>query len=799
MQKDTASIIQKHTVGTMAKHITDSIEQTQHILKAVIPVFASEKENSNAIKQHIIEAIDSMMALLEEADRKTAGMKLLDKQLENELLETYKHQYLQYNWSEDAKHLAILYRDLWFHLYKKKLLYPLKISLFKENALPVLEEATKQNIYILQVISDSKIIEENQLKTWKHYDSPVPELNEQLNTLKEQIENIHILRAELADIERDFFVYKVEIKEYVDAYLNVLQNCLARVQKCQIPKDADAEKFKILQEAELPDYIHGIINADRSLKTIHNIGSLPDLYFADETDLNIPVDVEGGFLIVKKIDFKHQVNYWMDTEIMPLFSELHNICDTTYQKTYLTLSNAGVQISLLNILEGRENFDNETLSQVRNSLQALQNYIQSQIELAKEKERAILKLSEQNLHIQKVFDEKELFLSGETQLQIDAYSKSTRKLIARIPFDKIKSAYFNFLDKHIIYQDKDNDTASLLSFIDYHIIPTNRLNSIYLKKGFMGESYYVQRTKIKEKTDRALHLWRQNYQGGLLIYGTRLSGKSALIGSISHHPAYDTLNIHPGHVVEYQGNKFVVDYNLGKTLNNITKRLKKGERLMILIDDLTLWRDEQNDLYTNIQSLLKHIKTNNNIFFVVSINRWLKTQLDSQMRFSDAFSQLINTDIMERKHIVDALMKRYIASFYQDSYHPEEAEDVDQKSRLENKIRHCAKQCHNNIGATLHQWYLYSLKKEDADYVVIPRSFKKLIAIHSVLVGYLLKYKVTSEAFLSKHLGDLTVRSLQGNIATLLSNKILVRKMTGELILNEQLIHWVEETYVEVV
>ncbi len=128
-----------------------------------------------------------------------------------------------------------------------------------------------------------------------------------------------------------------------------------------------------------------------------------------------------------------------------------------------------------------------------------------------------------------------------------------------------------------------------------------------------------------------------------------LSGKSTFIwGNSTNLFGKGVVKLEPNTSAIIEGRKFNTTKNLGEALSYIKKHHLRSKNLVLILDDLELWRDADVSSVSNVRALLQFIENENDEFFIVvgcnqmmivlSFRFWYKMDENPELRFKDLYN-----------------------------------------------------------------------------------------------------------------------------------------------------------------
>jgi hypothetical protein len=311
-------------------------------------------------------------------------------------------------------------------------------------------------------------------------------------------------------------------------------------------------------------------------------------------------------------------------------------------------------------------------------------------------------------------------------------------------------------------------------------------DSLFLNKKFIGDLFLVPRRNQENKLKLILDQWKQGFHKSVLISGDRLSGRSTFLDySANKFFGKNIVTLTPNCDAIIDGRKFKTTNNLKEALDYVKNNNTKSSKPIILLDDLELWRDEKHSLLSNIRALMNFIETaSDNAFVMASTTKMMVKHLDNRLKFSNAFSHVMNVSEADENEIVNAILLRHGAA-HRDIV--SEKLELISNSKLRVLALKLSKQNTYNFGNTLQSWTYNTHVQEnqtvlykDSNYEFFDffTSEEIIILKQALLFTYISEFgikNVTTTSF------DADFKSA---LRRLMNVKILVRHINGFLYIN---------------
>ncbi len=720
------------------------------------------------------------------------------KKWEPEQLErNLSNAFICFEWTEAMKSFALLLRDLMVQHQKAEKLFrngqvdSEKYQLQKDESVNTLDEALafirpffiqKMNAFGTDDKALHKIYEGYELQ-----DNPWPVYRPQFEALGKQAEELIQIDKRINEIDRSFEQIRTLISNTPQLCQKEFQQFIAKAQKAKDYVDNNLEEKPgavavfledLENEIKLPDHL-GTYNQEMNEK-------LAPL----EGKLNLPVGILGGHILNKEIDFHRKVKQWTEAEMQPLLYEVWEHTENLEGGLKMALINIRNRASIL--AKG----DKESIAlqgDKEQSIQPLKNFLFR----AKEWVTKIEKLEQEiklrlhkDFHFVNAYDNKQEFLSSSLQSALKNlhFGESGVVLFFKNTYQKFVG-FFRNVWKDVRKEETLSTSEKIVRAIESQslTIQENQYASIFLTKGYIGESFWVGRQDLLDRFKEIVKSWEMGFRGGVLLTGNRLAGKSLFGEKISNmHFPKNTMRIVPNNLIKVHGRKIMADYELSPVLDFIFKH-SEGEKTLIWIDDLELWTNHEVPLGKNIRALRDFVdNAPAHFFFVVSMSNWLKAHLQNLYQVDLLFQAEINLDHMDKEEVARAIMIRHGATHKK--LIDELGSDL-QPADLQDKINKVYKAAYGNIGEALNFW-IANTEEIDSDNVRFEKITNYplpdfLTPDASVLLSAIMLQKITTDYRLRRLFGTPYRSKYKSTLQRLVSLKILVRNMDGTLVVNE--------------
>jgi len=701
-------------------------------------------------------------------------------------------------WSEKMKAILILWRDVLFQQHKAQVLVLDGQS--EPSLLEQLKAASHSSLFgaaerllgfytsALQDIRRGRGGEQQQVERWRLQKNPWPVYREQIQKLADQCVELQKRHHELKEI----------LRVYHSLFAWVQQHCRACEEDVVQFEKLTRSAVQLIEEQieERPGKVASSLDELEAKVEIPK--HLDTFLYQYETEFNqlnpispVPIKVYQGQVQVRELNFKRSARQWLESEVLPLLYETWELTEK---------ANNGVRMALVNVRNRVLIIANETkegkpadLSQeeICQPLKAyLRNFEPYQDMLVELRETIAGRLSE-HFRVSHVYMPERPFLPLPLQSTIKQLRAGRNELWELISRNfRQWTASIRQLTANVEQEESLSTSEKIARFVQTRMPSGNdnqQYSSIFLTKGYIGESFWVGREQELNHMESLISQWELGYRGAVCLTGQRFSGKTVFGEQVAHRyfPEH-TVRIVPNAVIKVGGRKMTTDFRLGDALAFVRKHTL-NTRTMVWIDDLELWGDNNAPVGENVRHLKKQIDAHSNqLFFVVSMSNWFKGLLQNTHEIDRIFQAEINLDRMSVKEVRQAILIRHGATHK--VLVDEEGNEVTppQFNRMTNRIYRVAE---GNIGEALNLWS-FTTRRGPGEQVVqslgtqypLPDFINPDIA---VLLVTLLMEKRTNEYRLRKLLGPSFASKYRSMLQRLFSSGLLSRQMDGWIEINE--------------
>ncbi len=720
---------------------------------------------------------------------------LLDiESIDHHTLEEQEKSYVEqfkYAWSLDALDLSILIRDSFLQLSTlqiKPIIRLLEVDYssmkkaivsFPDATKKVLDVAIGQNQIFLENARNDEPLHASNPPQWFHQNSPIPTVVSQLDELYDQIQQIYEVHEKMCPIIPQFNKYREHLIDHNNSRLTQLRALEQSINEAisliqQTPTELTKSELTPLSNAitKISEQVEkGKVNEHK-----HNIFS------SQSGEIVVPIYANSGELYTRSINLDKNVELWSDTEILPKMLDADFDISNLFDSAVLTLFNTHNKIESLSFQEDEKvQFDHDIhkkfLIKIRDQITSYKNGL----------DKTIMELNTHamnELQLENIYHKEKEFLPELGFINLTKYTGQ------RIWYETNIWSDFKMRVNEFLHNRKIPFISNLHAD-PYDFIQSKQLsevdldnNSLFLKNGYLGKSFYLPRKVEEQKIIKNYSLWKKGYQGSVLIVGSYGSGKSTLIENIPNLlPEAEVVQIVQNNVIQLKGRKHLVHENLQETISFIEKQ-SITTPVVACIDDLERFQSDEYTLYNTINDLVEGIaKFGKRIFFVISTNHFMLAHIKRMFDFESRFAETMVVDKMYQKTIANAIVIRHNASLKDFS---EEA-----NRNAGKKAARLARLNRYNIGASMLSWERQNDDEVRED-IAAPPSFYQLVNRHSLILKIILANKFLKESTLRNGLTPMDNNYVSEELRKLMGYKIINRTYDGYLQVDAVIVHEVE-------
>lgn len=720
------------------------------------------------------------------------------KEMSVEVLECYLVSFL---WVDRAKSFLILWRDICFEQNKAYLFFLEKeisesdLHQLRADSKEVISKANNALNTFFREQKDEMLMgegqEKQQLERWSFQQNPWPVYAEQLADLQKQCASLFDEYSQLRDTQGAFSKIHALVEE-------AIENCEEEETRLK-NSFQDLEEFiakslddsQELNPGKIVTYIESLEEDPSQFGPVFS-ERLDALIKPIEENLRVPIEVEYGLIQFRDIPFQKSVQRWLESEILPLLYEIWELIDSIKleeKKTRINIRNRAI------LIRNEMKELNETT--VKNisfspSLDIFSRHLDQFEENYTLLKNQILDRMDLDFQVSKAFFPKREFLSVPIQYTLNTLRIGQGEFYSRAQdwLEKQTDRIWK-IGRKVREEDRLSSSEKMVRYLQSRQTqPENQhYSSIFLTKGYVGESFWVGRKDPLQHTENLINNWKKGFRGAIILTGARLSGRSFFGEMVANrYFPENTLKLKPETELEVEGRKLSVGYELEEALQFI-KKYSLQSRPLIWIDDLELWCSPSISLGKNIRSLLELIDSHSHhMFFMVSMTNWAKARMDPFFKIDQAFQAKINLNRMAPQEIGEAILIRHGATH-------ETLLDVKGMEVSPQKLRKLIKRiigvADGNIGDALNLWAA-SIEKIEGDKEKVRFQFRSIYGLPEfkgpdslLLLSSILLEKQTNEYRLSKLYGPAFQHSYSHILQRLLNIGLVTRRADGMLQINE--------------
>lgn len=774
------------------------IELSKLVSESIERVWSEENnlDYMNALANYQQKIVDTIIVLGDETAETLANSEDLEKEAAYyfELLLTH------YNFIPQLKRFIILWRDILFESQKAQILlldnkisptqfekYKKKAKVSVDAAAEILTDYIAQQTALLTEKSNKKKI----LTNWEKQNFPWLVYKKQLLALAEQS----------IDLNEKYNILEINSKGFKQIHSLIRDNI-------SICKSSVTEKEILVQK--VIDFIDE--NLDLKLGKVANFVKNTELQIRHQEfqtrfsnafqeqlsvlgdKIAVPVGTEDGMIAVKEVAFRKDARFWIESEILPLLYEAWEIMEYISDSLKMALVNIHNRTTLLS----NEEKEGKVKSIEKAELIAPLNLFLEKTGVWAFDLEKLFRLINMRLNnafvLSSVYNLDENFLSVRLQSTINQFRFKQNRLFTQAEtfFNRLTGRIQDF--RTTVEQEGALSTSEkVVRYIETHK-PTGEnhdYSSIFLTKGYIGESFWVERKLRMEHVETIIEQWRKGFRGSILLHGKRFSGKSLFGEMVAlRYFRNSFIRLTPNGIINIEGRKLQIDGDLAEALDFVIKHSVKDKNL-IWIDDLELWTSNKFSISENVKVVKRYIDNHSNrVFFMVSMSNWLKAHLNKIYQIDKVFQTAFSLDKMNLEEIQRAIIIRHGATHKTLLNTKGEIMTPKEFSKLATKISRLA---NGNIGEALNLWALCTekvdeekVKHEFKPGTMMPNFINPDIAI---VLSAVMMEKRTNEYRLRKLFGQPFNDKYRNIVQRLISIGLLSRHIDSQLEINELVVN----------
>ncbi len=712
----------------------------------------------------------------------------------------FEYNWMNFEWSNLAKDFLILWRDILFQQQKGQIIKidGLTTSVALRNLNLASQETLEKAIYdfkgdVERGLNIPLKKKTKHLAQWQLQQNPWLVYKQQLLAMADQCLRLQKDYRVLLNVASNF--------NEIEALVRKTENfCQAEIANVQTIANQTIEEIEQEQIPKLSKIIKHLEDLEAGISLPNHFNVFTDALEHRINELvprmDTPVNANGGMVEIKDLTFKRSSKQWLDAEILPLLYEVWELTENTHNGLKMALINIKNRAILLDAdeKEGRKvDVDKATICQPLNTFyKNSEQAASSLVSLRSEIHHRLAYI----FNVSAIYEPNRAFLPIPLQeATLNQFRKRQNRIQNRIgkwingQWQRLQN-----LRATVAQEDALSDAEKIVRLIQSRTGDDNNSNyaSIFLTKGFIGESFAVGRQRELAHVKKLIDNWKANYRGAAVITGERFSGKT-ILGELIATQFFNnnTIRLAPNTLIKLNGRRMTTGFNLEPALAFIKKYTTDKGPPLIWIDDLELWWDKDLPLSQNVRTLRKFIDGNSNrLFFLVSMSNWLNTHLNLFHETSKVFQAEINVDKMSLEEIREAIMIRHGATHKKLTNIDGEPLSANEFKRLIDRIYRLSG---GNIGEALNRWSCATVRI-DEDRVQhiggftfgLPDFLNPDVAI---LLAAIMIEKRTNEYRLRRIFGPAFTDKYAPILQRLIGIGLLRRQLDGWLEINEVLVN----------
>ncbi|MEM0997180.1 MAG: hypothetical protein AAGN35_08880 [Bacteroidota bacterium] len=754
-------------------------------------------EDSEAHLQAMARVADDLLkAILATGDHAESVLREAVSDAAPELLPAYAVDYV---WVREAKHLLLLWRNIIFEQHRAAIA---ALELGKESgALGTLRHRSRAKI--AEVSADLDEVYENytsdpakgkrDMRKWRLQKNPWPVYRSQLQeipsqcqsiaaqqvTLHEAVDHVRTIHAEvdkMVKLSRNEILRTIEISEQA---LAAIQEEVDKGESGR-PGSLAARLEHLESTIQLPHHL-----AAYQAEAESHLTEMP-------TRLEMIVEIQGGMLEIHECNPQRRAAQWLESNVLPLLYEIWEIAES---------DSNGVKMAIINVRNRALVLAGENPEQRTHDLRGLglDDTLRLFTETIHETElqfdnlaKLVQKRMTKTFFISPIFSRQPSFISGPAPSTFDQFNRNRLLRQGQEWLRGQVKRVRNFI-RLVEQEEALSISEKCVRYIESRrgAHSDSQYASIFLTRGYIGESFCVGREGEVAHFERLVEQWKTGYRGSLCLTGKRLSGKS-LFGELVSHRYFpeSTVRIAPGETVRVEGRRVRLSHNLEEALAEV-RRITFNHRPLIWIDDLELWQDPEVPLLKNVRTLRRFLDSySTEMFFLVSMGNWMRAYLERFEDLGRIFQAEINLDRMPAGSIREAIWVRHSATNRRLVDNEGRELNAQQVTRVTNRIHRTSA---GVVGEALNLWSASTIPGEGntvindfADNYSLP----DFISVDSgLLLAFIMLQKRTQDYHLRKYFGPIYSEKYAQIVKRLISVGILERQLDHSLEINKLVVN----------
>lgn len=716
---------------------------------------------------------------------------------EGEVEDLLEEHIISFQWAEQAKSFLLLWRNILFEQQKATLLLTegkvttkdveqLKI----QSKAKILNVATDLKNYLdtaIKEIKTSKNGVKSQLESWKLQQNPWLTYQQQIEAIPQQCNQLEQDYEKLVETAQTF----ATIRDLAAKTMKMVQKEMDEIQQVSNQTITFINEHVEEKAGRIASHLEDLETKFRIPNHIKSFSNRLDSLTQDLVQkIQVPVDTQDGLIQYKDINFQRTATQWLDSEVLPLFYEVEELAEHVSNSMKMSMVNIRNRAILIS---NEQKEDRQTATDKAIICQPLNAFLDKTIIWNKDLKKLFhlinLRLNS-SFKVDAIYHPTQDFLSIPLQSTINQLRTNQDQYLSKFKswFSR-RTAFLYRLKKNVEAEENLSKSEKIARFIQTHrpAIDNPQYTSIFLTKGYVGESFWVGRTAELQHARQLVRQWKAGFRGAVILSGQRFSGKSLFGETVAYrHFSGKTIRLSPHTTINFQGRKFTTQYDLSTPLEFI-KNYTLNSRPLVWIDDLELWSDPKHTLSENVRHLRNYINSySGRIFFMVSMSNWLKDHLENIHGIENIFQAEINLDHMSSDEIRQAILIRHGATHKTLVNKDGEEVNPQQFKKMTSRIQ---KATRGNIGSSLNHWAA-GTKRMGEDKVIHEGNFQYTLPDfitpdNALILSAIMMKKRSNEYRLRKLFGEPFKNKYDGVLQRMINIGLLTRHLDGWLEVNE--------------
>lgn len=740
-------------------------------------------QNLNGLKSYILKSSELLIRQVkDQGDHLYTQVKDLESLKDNESLRpSIVESFVK---GQEAKQLALLYRDILFESIKAELLgqEESRSAQTIDNFLVAAKDTIKGAEEDYRQRTSIERLNNADAKSLLKQDNPWPVYQGQLEAIEEQITLLTDSQKDLSTLSKSVRALNKEIVMATDKLKNAFEEIVANVSTLYRDPNTD-HKTGLMLLNEISDKLDRPILVNKLHKKIEQVISTAP---AKMTPI---VGLHHGELVQQDIAPQYQMEQWYEVAILPRIEEANQKIDTVTYNFKLALINVINRLELLQTNTQPEFHLSDHITPIDTLLTSVDDHRSGLKEIMDEIDEIISEaLSLESLLVKDLG-----FLTIGFQGSINRFRREQNIVLERLGY------YWRLAkDKYFTIKSTVNEESSLgkiekvIRYLQSSSIDRNNVhyNNFFNAKVTLVEAFWISRELEEKRIAQVIDAWNKGYNAAVLLHGDYFSGKTSMGEWISQHYFRNkTYGLQPNKDIVVAGQKIEVGNDLIAALNTFIEKVQYAKPL-ILIDDLELWFDHDRMADAIMEDLVQLInRYAKKVCFVVSMGSWTYEKLRIKAAIDESFQAIIKLSPFKKEQIKDAILLRHGASHKSILNQDDGTLTKGEFDRKIGQIHHASK---GNIGHALKLW-LSAVRLKDDDHVrvndLVKYRFPDIMdRDNDILLYTLMSYRRLNAKSLASIIGPSFETKYKHALERLIGYGVVKRSFNGILSVNDKVV-----------